>query len=287
MGNATCATPVPRSLVLATGLDVLPVDRVIEQRDGYVLVRSPGNPSHYWGNYLLFESAPQPGDGGRWEALFDAEFGSDPRVRHRTFAWDETDGVEGAARDEFVARGYDLDDSIGVIAAPDEVQAHPRENRDVIVRSLDPAPGADEDLWDAVVELQVANADEDHEEQAHRAFTRKRLEDLRAHFRAGRGAWYAALDPVSGALSACCGIVVTGGRARFQAVDTAQAFRRRGICSRLVVEAAKHSADHHGADRFVIAADTGYHALGLYESLGFTRTEHVFGVCHWPRGRQP
>jgi hypothetical protein len=26
-----------------------------------------------------------------------------------------------------------------------------------------------------------------------------------------------------------------------------------------------------------------YHALGLYESLGFERAEHVFGVCTWPR----
>ena len=86
MGIATGATSVPRSLVLATGLDVLPVDRVIEQREDYVLVRSPGNPSHYWGNYLLFEMAPQPGDGGRWEALFEAEFGSELRVRHCTFA---------------------------------------------------------------------------------------------------------------------------------------------------------------------------------------------------------
>jgi hypothetical protein len=33
----------------------------------------------------------------------------------------------------------------------------------------------------------------------------------------------------------------------------------------------------------VIAADVGYHALGLYESLGFERREHVAGVCLWPR----
>jgi hypothetical protein len=29
----------------------------------------------------------------------------------------------------------------------------------------------------------------------------------------------------------------------------------------------------------VIVADAGYHALGLYESLGFERKEHVYGVC--------
>jgi hypothetical protein len=32
----------------------------------------------------------------------------------------------------------------------------------------------------------------------------------------------------------------------------------------------------------VIAADASYHALGLYESLGFERLERVCGVCQQP-----
>ena len=79
-------TLVPRSLVWATDLDVLPQGRVAERRDGYLLIRSPGNPAHYWGNLLLFDEAPGEGDAARWEALFDEEFGDEPRVRHRTFA---------------------------------------------------------------------------------------------------------------------------------------------------------------------------------------------------------
>jgi ribosomal protein S18 acetylase RimI-like enzyme len=101
----------------------------------------------------------------------------------------------------------------------------------------------------------------------------------------GRGAWYVALDPSSGAVAASCGIVVTDGRARYQAVGTTLEYRRRGICSRLVVDAARHSAEAYGAQRFVIVADLGYHALGLYESLGFVRAEHVVGVCLWQRDR--
>jgi hypothetical protein len=57
--------------------------------------------------------------------------------------------------------------------------------------------------------------------------------DLRILFRAGRDDWYVALEPRAGEVVASCGIVVTGGRGRFQAVDTATAYRRRGICSRL------------------------------------------------------
>jgi hypothetical protein len=35
----------PRSLVWATDIAVLALDRVVERRDGYLGVRSPGNPT--------------------------------------------------------------------------------------------------------------------------------------------------------------------------------------------------------------------------------------------------
>jgi ribosomal protein S18 acetylase RimI-like enzyme len=275
----------PSSLVWATNIDVLPPDRVVERRDEYLLVRSPGNPAHYWGNLLVFDAPPADGDAARWEQLFEREFGVDERVRHRTFAWDRVDGSFGRAREEFVPSGYLVDESIGLVARPVELRPHPRENRDVIVRALDPAPGVDAELWDAVLELQVAGRDEGHGEADYRAFAGPWLAARRRRFAAGDGAWYVAIDPPTAAVVASCGVVVTAGRGRFQAVETLLDYRRRGICARLVVEAAQQSARNHGADRLVIAAEVGYHALGLYESLGFARAEHVVGVCHWPRDR--
>src|SRR4051812_23434282 len=60
---------VPRSLVWATHIDVLGVDRVVERRDDHLVIRSPSNPAFYWGNLLLFDEPPQPGDVERWERL--------------------------------------------------------------------------------------------------------------------------------------------------------------------------------------------------------------------------
>lgn len=275
-------TPVPRTLVWATELDVLPLDRVVERRRGYLVIRSPSNPVHYWGNLLLFDRPPAAGDGDRWEALFEAEFEAEPLARHRSFAWDEGSGRAGAAHEEFGARGYDVHENVGLVAEADAITPHARENREVIVRALDPAVGTEEELWDAVVELQVAGRDEAQEEQEYRSFSRARIEDRRRLFRAGRGAWYVALDPASGSVAASCGVVVTDGRGRYQVVDTAAAHRRRGIASRLVVEAARHAAGTYAAERFVIVADLGYHALGLYESLGFERREHLVDVLRRP-----
>jgi ribosomal protein S18 acetylase RimI-like enzyme len=73
-------------------------------------------------------------------------------------------------------------------------------------------------------------------------------------------------------------MVVTGPRGRFQTVDTAVAHRRRGICTRLVVEAAQRTAAAYAVEHFVICADPEYHALGLYESLGFFAVERVTGA---------
>ncbi|HEX3975762.1 MAG TPA: GNAT family N-acetyltransferase [Solirubrobacteraceae bacterium] len=274
---------VPRSLVWATSIDVLPPERVVSRRDGYLAVRSPTNPTHYWGNLLIFDDAPGPGDGERWEEVFAAEFADAVRVRHRTFAWDRTDDARGAMDSEFRTRGYDADLSVGMIATPDELHPHPRANADVVVKALDPEPGADDERhWEQVLEVQAAGRDPDSKEteEAHRVFSRARQAELRMMFRAGLGAWYVALD--GDVVAGSMGIVVTGGRARYQAVDTAISHRRRGICSRLLVDAARHTVATYGATRLVIVADPDYHAAGIYESVGFTPVERVCGVCRPP-----
>jgi ribosomal protein S18 acetylase RimI-like enzyme len=138
-----------------------------------------------------------------------------------------------------------------------------------------------------VLDLQAVASDPVREDPAtHRVFSRARQAELRAMFRAGRGAWYVALD--GDVLVGSMGIVVTGGRgararrARFQTVDTAASHRRRGICSRLLVDAARHAVATYGADRLVIVADPGYHAAGIYESVGFRPVERVAGVWRPP-----
>jgi ribosomal protein S18 acetylase RimI-like enzyme len=267
---------MPSSLAWETHLDVLPVSAEIERRDGYTVVRSPSNPTHYFGNLLLFDDPPRAGDGARWQELFALELGHDTRIHHCTLVWDRVDGELGSARSEFLERGYDLDDNIGLVADRGQLRPHPRENRQVEIVTLDPR--GDERLWEGVLELQTENRDARHAESTYRAYSRRRLDDLREHFRAGRGAWYAAVQPDTGEVVASCGVVVTDGRGRFQAVDTALAHRRRGIASRLVVDAGRRAESQGGAEQLVIVADTGYHALGLYESLGFERREHTLGV---------
>ncbi len=266
---------VPRSLVRATDIDVLPADRVLLRRDAYWVVRSPSNPGHYWGNVLIFDRPPEVGDGERWPRAFATEF---PELGHCTLAWDGTDGALGAAAEEFP--GFILETTVGLLAAPGDLRPHPRANREVTVSSL--RPDADAAAWAEIVELWESQQADDPGPTPpdYRAFAESRLGELRELFRRDRGAWFVARDGdrIAGSL----GVVVTGGRARFQAVDTRREFRGRGIASRLVGEAAAEVARRWPVERFVIGADPEYHALGIYESLGFVRVEQVSGLCRWP-----
>lgn len=266
-----------RSFAWTTDIDVLPPDASATRGDGHWVVRSPSNPTHYWGNFLLFDDPPRPGDRVRWEALFASAFGGAPESDHIAFGWDCIDGAIGSAARELADVGYQLDHTAGLIARPSELRPHPRANREVSVRALDPRFGADQPAWDQVIELWVAARDPSLTEADYRTFARGRLDGLRQLFTAGRGAWWVA-ELARGEVAGSLGIVVTDRRGRFQTVDTAAAHRRRGICSRLVIEAAQRTAALHPVQRFVICADPEYHALGLYEDLGFCAAERVTGA---------
>lgn len=271
--------PSIKSLVWATDIDVLAPDHTVARCDGYWAVHSPGNPTYWWGNFLLFDDAPGLGDGERWDALFAAEFQARPEVTHRTFAWDRVDGERGAAEHEFVGHGYELEWTSGLVVTPEKLVEHPHANSEVDVRALD--PDGDDQLWAEVLELQLASAREDLKgSDYHRTFLERRQRELREIFSQGRGSWYVAR--LNGVVVGSLGIVVTEMRARYQAVDTAKEFRRRGIARRLVHDAARDACSRHEIDHFVIAADPDYHAIGIYEDLGFERVELVVGAMRKP-----
>ena len=269
------------SLVWATDIDVLAADHTLERRDGYWVVHSPSNPTYWWGNFLIFDDAPGDGDGERWEELFAREFAHRPEVTHRTLAWDRLDAEPGAAEQELTARGYELERSAGLITTPQRLTAHPAANAEVEIRMLDPA--ADEALWAEVIEIQTATAIEEGRGGVldyHVTFLRRRQQELREIFRGGRGAWYLAL--LAGEVAGSLGIVVTDGRARYQTVDTVERFRRQGIARRLVHAAASDACARYEIDHLVIVADPDYHAIGIYEGLGFERVEQVVGAVRTP-----
>ena len=125
---------------------------------------------------------------------------------------------------------------------------------------------SDED-WAQVLDVSLHCADRDTEQ--HRLFLRRRAGQRRELTRSSRAVWFGAL--VDGRVRAALGLVSDGnGVARYQDVETHPDYRRRGLARSLVTTAGRYALDELAARTLVIVADPGYHAIGLYRSLGFS-----------------
>ena len=77
----------------------------IEDRGDHVVVRSPHNPTHWWGNFLLLPGPPRAAETDHWLATFHAEF---PDAKHVALGFD---GVDGTATElaSFAERGLSVE----------------------------------------------------------------------------------------------------------------------------------------------------------------------------------
>lgn len=259
-----------RSLGILTELGVLLPASTAEDRGDHLVVRTPGQPGYYWGNFLAFRESPGPGDEVRWPALFAAAFGDDPAIRHMAFGWDDPAGCAGMA-DAFP--GFALE--IGVVLTAEAPSPPPRPTPALEVRPL----SSDAD-WEAATLNQIGTRGPGFELEAYARFKRARMATYREMAAAGRGAWYGAF--LDGRLVGDCGIYRVRGLGRYQSVGTHPDFRRRGVCATLVHGAAAHAREAFGIARFVIVAEPGEDGDRVYRSLGFTPTERFAGTLRMP-----
>jgi GNAT superfamily N-acetyltransferase len=254
---------------------------------GCRVIRTPSNPTYYWGNYLLFERAPQPGDAQRWPDLFERLIAAgQPQSTHRAFGWmeDAVGDIDGVLADGYRQDNVTVMQATGVPNAPPPAL-------DAQLRPLALHGDAAERDWSALVELSVATRGPEFEEGEYWPFARRRVERWRALVHAGQGNWFGAFidDPVAGPrLAAALAVYVEaepedGERlARYQSVMTDAAYRRRGLCRALVAIAARHAREQLRADRLIIAAAAGEMPEQIYASLGFTAAGLQRGVQRMP-----
>ncbi|WP_210649400.1 GNAT family N-acetyltransferase [Nocardioides sp. SYSU D00065] len=239
------------ALLTATG-------SVVEDRGTHLVVRSPDNPTYFWGNFFLLAQPPVPGGEREVVGAFHTEF---PTADHVSIGIDTAD-LTDEARAAFEAAGLTVDVATVLTAsslrAPREVEAE--------VRPLD----GDAD-WEARALLSRQLYPETPEE-AFLAFARRKNVQERRLVDDGRGRRFGAF--VDGALVSTAGIFVTEeGVARFQSVETHPEHRRRGLAAAVVHAAGRHALDHLGVRTLVIVADTDGEAIGLYRGLGFADAE--------------
>jgi GNAT superfamily N-acetyltransferase len=229
----------------------------VTDRGDYLVVRSPGNPGFWWGNFLLLSAMPQAGSAVAWLARFAAEF---PAARHVALGVDSADRQDMIPED-FPAAG--LQPQRGTVLTCTSVREPPHLSAGAEIRPLE----SDAD-WQQSVDLAVRCFDDGEPEE----YLQRRTAARRRLTRAGMGVWFGAFR--GGRLLAQLGLCdAGGGLARYQDVETHPAARRRGLAGTLVWQAGQHGREVLGATTLVIVADPAATAIRLYRSCGFTDTE--------------
>lgn len=239
-------------------------DGLILDRGDYLVIRTPSNPTYYWGNFLLFQDPPGKGDFERWKELFEREIASLQPAEHMTFSWDTIHGETGEVQ-PFLQAGFDLFQAVVLTAR--QVVPPPKYNAEVVIRPL-----SEDWEWEQATQNQVACRGDGFELQGYQVFKQNQMQRYRRMVDAGLGAWFGAF--LQGELVADLGVFAREKIGRFQAVGTHPAYRRHGICGTLVYQASRYAFEQLGAETLVMVADENYHAAKIYESVGFQPTEH-------------
>jgi ribosomal protein S18 acetylase RimI-like enzyme len=240
----------------------------VEDRGDHIVVRTPTNPTYYWGNFHLLATPPSEHEVADVLARYAADF---PDAEHRAIG---IDGVEdqSAALGPLVAAGLTPD--IATVMTASSVHPPPRPNHEATYRQLE-----NDDDWAQRVEVGMA-VDTEYDPEKHRVFVTRKAAHDRALCAAGHGTWWGAF--VGDELASVMGLVevesqgdghVKGGLGRYQSVETHPDFRGRGLAGTLVHRVATYGLEERGLRTLVMVADPDYLAIRIYRSVGFDGTE--------------
>jgi ribosomal protein S18 acetylase RimI-like enzyme len=262
-----------RSLGYRTDLMFPLYDGEVIDRGEYIVVRTPSNPTYYWGNFLLFRLPPEGGAVVRWRRLFAEEIGARFPSHHETFGWDNPEGERGHI-DGFVKEGFELVASRVLTAQ--SVVPPPRVAADLVIRPME-----SEADWNEAIDFGTLTRPEGHADAGYREFRQRQMRRYRAMQADGLGYWFGAFR--SGKLLADVGLFRSDDLARYQSVVTHPEHRRQGVAGTLVFQASVLFLEQHPGVTLVIVAEDGSGAERLYRSIGFQPREYQLGLERWDR----
>jgi ribosomal protein S18 acetylase RimI-like enzyme len=243
---------------------------VVEDCGTHLVVRTPDNPTYWWGNFLLLPGPPvDVAEAEGWLSTFESEF---PGTRHRTFG---VDGTTGATEDLAAFAELGMSTEWSSVMTATAVHEPARPNTAATYR-----PFASDDDWSQQVELSMAGEDPGSHS---REFVTAQGQAHRRLVEAGHGKWWGAFE--DDRLLASMGLFrASAGLARFQNVKTHPDARGRGLAGTLVHRVSRFGFDELGVHTLVMVADPEYLAIRIYRGVGFRDTERQLMAERKPTG---
>lgn len=253
---------------------------VIEERGDCIVVRTPGNPFFYWGNFLLLPVPPRDDGLSHWLQRFDEEVGCHTRESgHVAIGFDASQPHEPLL--SWQRAGFEVFDNVALKLESGGLLLNPRELP--MGFHFAPLDLDDPAQLEAAVNLQCTANEADargYEPTVYREHRIRQMQRYAAMQMAGLGHWLGVWRGTE--LVADCGLFRDGMLGRFQHVTTHPAWRRRGLCTAMVEAACRFGFEQQELELLVMCADPSEVAIAIYESLGFERDCRYWGMQRRP-----
>ncbi|MEO5664019.1 MAG: GNAT family N-acetyltransferase [Nocardioides sp.] len=250
-----------RSLGFRTDLRLLEMTgSQIEDRGTHLVIRTPSNPTYFWGNFLVLEQLPVPGGEREVIGAFHTEF---PEAEHVSIG---IDGVDDLTEQLQPFVDADMEADVGTVLTAGALTEPRPVAEGVVIRPLE-----SDDDWEQRARL-AHHLWAKTEEATFMTYARGKNEQERALVAKGVGQRFGAF--VDDAMVSTAAVFVThAGVARYQTVETHPDHRRQGLAAAVVHAAGEHALAAYKLEKLVIAADTDGDAIRLYRGLGFSDVE--------------
>lgn len=238
---------------------------LVAERDDCIVVRTPDNPTYYWGNFLLLPQLPGDADLAHWLQRFDDEVAAlQPASQHVALGINLPPATLPPLP-AWQAAGFDLIETAVLALRRDGLLAPatvPRGRVELLQLDLR------QDI-EAIVALECADT-HGFAVAGYADYRRRQLQRYAAMAAQGQAAWFGLR--CDGVLAADCGLMHDGaGLGRFQRVATHPDWRRRGLCTALVHGVSAWGFAQWGLQQILMCADPDDVAIGIYEHLGYRR----------------
>jgi len=239
----------------------------IEDIGEAIIIRTPQNPTWNWGNLLVLESPPKLADISKWLQIIDEKLLIEPRTTYRLISW------QGGPADETVLQQFrevGLTSTLGQILTLQTLQRPQYLNPNVVVKEL----SGDDPLWEEVLAINIEAFSPDFPNYA--VFATQNIEEHRMMIAKGLGRWFVAM--IDGDAAGTLGIYPGEEVYRYQEVAVREKYRRRGVASTMIFEAARRALDERLHFTQVMVADGEKEAIRVYQALGFKTNSTSYAV---------